>query len=242
MLIHLILHFCTFSAEDGLPGFENRPELLSSMHGGLCECAIVGLEQINEAHGDGEFCDINIVGTPVMEMPWGIPVSDKFARPMRTVFSEYIQTGGWNRVQKAAKPVNQCPEQVIDHETTRLKPSHMFGAYAVSFSLAMIGILFSLSSAITRRRRRRRGSIVQKSIKMTSTEMHQRMASKDIGDLELEKNTKDPNDNSNDNLKQEMLQMKAEIMSRMKTDVIFNLREEIAELKQLIISERDKQD
>ncbi len=239
MLIHLVLHFCKFSAEDGLPGFENRPSLLPAIDAGLCECAIIGLEQMNDYHGEGDYCDINIVGTPVMEMPWGFPVSDKFARPMRTVISDYIQSGAWNRLQKTAKPQSQCPEKIVDAENTRLKPSHMAGAYMVSFGLALIGILFSLCKAL---KRERRGSAVQQSIKMTSTEMHKRMALKGIGDLELEENTKDPNHNSNDDLKQEILQMKVELMSRLRTDVVISLREEIADLKQIIISEREKED
>ena len=83
---------------------------------------------------------------------------------------------------------------------------------------------------------------MQQRIKMTSTEMHKRMALKGIGDLELEENTKDPNHNSNDDLKQEILQMKVELMSRLRTDVVISLREEIADLKQIIISEREKED
>ena len=191
---------------------------------------------MNDHHGEGSYCDINIVGTPVIEMPWGLPVSDKFARPMRTVLSEYIQSGAWNRLQKNAKPESQCPEKTTDAENTELKPSHMAGAYMFSFCLALIGILFSLRKAL---KRKRRGSAVQKSMQMTSAEMHIHMASKDVRDLELEENT-EPNDNSNDDLKQEILQMKVELMSRLRTDVVFTFRKEIADLKQIIISEREK--
>jgi len=76
-----------------LEGFKDRTELLLAMAEGRCSCAVVGLAEFDTYHGNGKHCDKKFVGTPVIELPWGIPISDKYAAPMNTVITEFLESG-----------------------------------------------------------------------------------------------------------------------------------------------------
>ena len=72
---------------------DSRSDLLVGMDDGLCEAAIVGIEEMHAYHGKGEHCTKERVGYPVLEMPWGIPVSEEYVLPLETVISEVFQQG-----------------------------------------------------------------------------------------------------------------------------------------------------
>ena len=67
--------------------FNDRAELLEGMDAGLCDCAILGLEDLYAYHARGEHCSKFKVGDPVIELPWGLPVSKVYAAPLDTVIS-----------------------------------------------------------------------------------------------------------------------------------------------------------
>lgn len=112
------------------------------MDEGICSCAVVGRAELDTYHGDGKHCDKKFVGTPVIELPCGIPISDKYAAPMNTVLTYYLETGAWAEVQKKSKPETKCGgDQEFSSEETSLTPLHMLGAYVLSGVLATVGIV-----------------------------------------------------------------------------------------------------
>ena len=138
---------------DNKMGFIDRKDLLEAMDQGICKAAIMGMEDIEQAHGYGEHCDKQFVGTPVIELPWGIPVSEKFSRPLRTIMTEYMHEGKWIQIQNDARPQSTCAEQDVGAENTKLEIKHMAGAYVLSGILATLGIFLSITESTKKKRK-----------------------------------------------------------------------------------------
>ena len=143
---------------DGLPGFPDRAALFPAMDDGICSCAVAGLEEMAVFHGAGLHCEKNTVGKPVIELSWGIPVSNKYAAPFNTAITRLIQNGEWRHLSDVHKPESMCLEMVVDSSITSLNPAHLSGAYVLSGILAMIGIIVSLVTLAMKRRRNRYGN------------------------------------------------------------------------------------
>jgi len=137
--------------KDGLPGFNDRPELFPAMDNGLCDCAIAGEAEIAVSYSTGDDCDKIITGKPVIELAWGLPVSDKYAAPLNTAATTIMQDGVWKSITDTAKPESICPEEAIDSDTISLRPEQMLGSYVLSGCLAVLGILISLGSLVKKR-------------------------------------------------------------------------------------------
>lgn len=80
----------------------------------------------------------------MIELPWGVPVSERFAGPLDTVISEVIQSGEWNRIISDHEKDSKCQENVVDSEETPLYPKHLSGAYILSAGLVVLGIFASI--------------------------------------------------------------------------------------------------
>jgi len=120
---------------------DSRSDLLVGMDDGICEAAIVGIEEMHAHHGKGEHCTKERVGDPVLEMPWGIPVSEEYVLPLETVISEVFQQGVWGNISAVHEPQTMCSEEMIDSDTESLTPKHLSGAYVLSAVLVATGIL-----------------------------------------------------------------------------------------------------
>jgi len=98
---------------------------------------------------------IGTVGKPVIELNFGIPVSDKYALPLNTAISELMQNGKWRQISDARKPESLCSEKMeIDSETTPLTPTHLLGAYVLSSAFAILGLLASLITLSAKKKRK----------------------------------------------------------------------------------------
>jgi len=120
---------------------DSRSDLLVGMDDGLCDAAIVGIEEMHAYHGKGEHCTKERVGDPVLEMPWGIPVSEEYVLPLETVISEVFQQGVWGNISAVHEPQSMCYEEIIDFDTGSLTPKHLSGAYVLSAVLVATGIV-----------------------------------------------------------------------------------------------------
>jgi len=110
-------------------------------------------------YGKGLHCDKVKVGDPVIKLPWGIPISDKYAPPFNTAIARLMQNGKWRQLSDAHKPDSVCQEIVVVSDTTSLSPSHLLGAYVLSGVLAVIGIMASLIALAMKRNSRRRRNL-----------------------------------------------------------------------------------
>eukprot|EP00584_Thalassiosira_punctigera_P022294 CAMPEP_0172558752 /NCGR_PEP_ID=MMETSP1067-20121228/80766_1 /TAXON_ID=265564 ORGANISM="Thalassiosira punctigera, Strain Tpunct2005C2" /NCGR_SAMPLE_ID=MMETSP1067 /ASSEMBLY_ACC=CAM_ASM_000444 /LENGTH=54 /DNA_ID=CAMNT_0013348185 /DNA_START=24 /DNA_END=185 /DNA_ORIENTATION=- len=54
---------------------------------------MAGLEEMADYYGRGLHCDKKKVGDPIVELPWGIPVSERYAAPLNTLITDIIQNG-----------------------------------------------------------------------------------------------------------------------------------------------------
>lgn len=113
------------------------------MNNGLCSCAVIGQAELDSYHGRGENCDMHLVGTPVIELPWGIPVSRQVASPLETLLTRYMQAGNWTKINKVAKPENNCITLDLDTDNMSLEPKDMLGAYVASGLFVAVGIIFN---------------------------------------------------------------------------------------------------
>lgn len=120
---------------------DSRSDLLVGMDDGLCDAAIVGIEEMHAYHGKGEHCTKERVGDPVLEMPWGIPVSEEYVLPLETIISEVFQQGVWGNISAVHEPQSMCHEEMIDFDTGSLTPKHLSGAYVLSAVLVATGII-----------------------------------------------------------------------------------------------------
>ena len=120
---------------------DSRSDLLVGIDDELCDAAIVGIEEMHAYHGKGEHCTKQRVGDPVLEMPWGIPVSEEYVLPLETVISETFQQGVWGNISAVHEPQSMCYEEMIDSDTGSLTPKHLSGAYVLSAVLVATGII-----------------------------------------------------------------------------------------------------
>ena len=142
------------------------------MEQNICSCAIAGLDEMAMHYSKGLHCDKVKVGDPVIKLPWGIPISDKYAPPFNTAIARLMQNGKWRQLSDAHKPDSVCQEIVVDSDTTSLSPSHLLGAYVLSGVLAGIGIIASLMALTMKqnnRRRRNRSRNANGNYKLSST-------------------------------------------------------------------------
>ena len=125
---------------------EDRFDILEGMDAGICDCAILGLEDLHAYHGRGEHCAKFKVGDPVIELPWGLPVSEVYAAPLETAISAMMQNGQWGNITEMHDPESICQEEIVDSDTASLEPKHLSGAYVLSAALVFIGMVVSLLS------------------------------------------------------------------------------------------------
>jgi len=136
---------------DDLPGFNDREELFPAMDDGTCVCAVASEEELAMIHAEGLYCEVDRIGNPVIELPWGLPVSEKYAKPLDTAIAKFVEDGQWRNIIDKNKPASRCSEQEIDDDLTPLQPEELLGAYVLAAVLAGVGIIVNLIAGLSHR-------------------------------------------------------------------------------------------
>ena len=133
------------SPVDDLPGFFDREELFPAMGNGTCVCAVASDEELTMLHSEGLHCDVDRIGDPVIELPWGLPVSEKYVKPLNTAIAEFMVNGLWRQITDKNKPASLCSGQENDSDgLAPLIPKQLLGAYVLAAVLAGVGLLVNL--------------------------------------------------------------------------------------------------
>jgi len=139
------------SPVDGEIGFMKRTELLDALDNNLCSCTVASMEELSTYHGEGLHCDKYRVGDPVIELPWGIPISDRYEAPLTTAISRLMQNGKWRELVDEEKPESMCNKGVSFGVNQQLTPYNMLGSYVVSLILVLLGVFFTILGKINKR-------------------------------------------------------------------------------------------
>mmetsp|Transcript_25086 Transcript_25086/g.26920 ORF Transcript_25086/g.26920 Transcript_25086/m.26920 type:complete len:659 (-) Transcript_25086:209-2185(-) len=140
------------SPVDDLPGFLDREELFPAMENGTCVCAVASEEELTMLHAEGLHCEIDRIGDPVIELPWGVPVSEEFIKPLNTAIAKLMQNGQWRQITDKNKPASLCSGQEDDSDgLTPLTPHNLLGAYVLAGVLAGVGVLVNLIGLVNKK-------------------------------------------------------------------------------------------
>jgi len=135
---------------DGRPGFNcpqcsARQRVFDQMRRNhddpslYCNAAFASIEDLEVLQSVGAHCDKDRVGEALVYQNSGIPVSDRKADAMLSLFHQIKNDGVIQKEMGAARPESKC--EAVEEEGNSLSIKQLTGIWVVSFSFAMAGLL-----------------------------------------------------------------------------------------------------
>ena len=136
---------------DGLPGYEDRRMLKldnldvdkANTNLSYCHAAISTVQDLENEQGSGRHCNKSAVGKSLVAKCAGIPLSDRYRRNLKALFSKMLNLNVLARANKEARPKAQCSavESQVRGEEKSMSIEQLAGIWFVTFAFAGMGLV-----------------------------------------------------------------------------------------------------
>eukprot|EP00403_Amphidinium_massartii_P026122 CAMPEP_0178405998 /NCGR_PEP_ID=MMETSP0689_2-20121128/18687_1 /TAXON_ID=160604 /ORGANISM="Amphidinium massartii, Strain CS-259" /LENGTH=551 /DNA_ID=CAMNT_0020027029 /DNA_START=171 /DNA_END=1822 /DNA_ORIENTATION=- len=113
--------------------------------GTSCDAAAVRLQDLQNQHSTGKFCNIIRVGDPLLYLGDGVPASARIYRSLQWAFTD-SSNGGIDKELEVAVPADACgdADESGQEEEQSLTVDNMYGAFLVALLAAILGFVVDL--------------------------------------------------------------------------------------------------
>lgn len=158
-----------------MTGLARGRHVLAAVSDGVCGAGIVGEPLVMDAHADGEYCNIQRVGRPVMSFPTGVFMSERLQHAFNWGAVTRRYDGTWANLRTRIYPSSTCPDEITDwSEPSQLEAHHMLG------NCGLLLLCFMMSAFLMLLHRMERSQPVQQveeGVIRTISRVHERVTS-----------------------------------------------------------------
>jgi hypothetical protein len=136
--------------KDGMPGFvDNRTLTLDNLdvdransNASYCHAAMMVKQDLEYEQGQGRHCDKTIVGNSLAIQVSGMPLSARYSRNLKALFSKMINLNTLELEVRQGRPDPDCSavESQIRGEEKSLSIEQLAGVWFVTFGFAVLGL------------------------------------------------------------------------------------------------------
>jgi hypothetical protein len=136
---------------DGKPGFvttrswilDNLDVDLANVNSSYCHAAMIVKQDLEAEQGKQRHCDKTIVGKRIAIQLFGMPISARYKRNLKALFSKMLNLNTLILARQGAKPSPSCSavESQIRGEEKSLSIEQLAGVWMVTFGFAALGLV-----------------------------------------------------------------------------------------------------
>jgi hypothetical protein len=136
---------------DGLPGFLDKRSLTldnldvdkANTNSSYCHATISPVQDLEQEQGSGRHCNKSAVGKSLGSIVTGMPLSDRYRRNLKALFSKTLNLNVLARANNEERPKAKCSavESQIRGEEKSMSIEQLAGIWFVTFAFAGMGLL-----------------------------------------------------------------------------------------------------